>query len=115
MIENPKLFGIQSNPPRQPGGIFIYQPQRKLRLSEDPQDILTRLVLSDGYVKTVGEICEKNPQTAEWLIRKIATVDELRVRAGKASGRFEAYANAARQALCRVECNALLDSMREEK
>ena len=96
MIENPKLFGIQSNPPRQPGGIFIYQPQRKLRLSEDPQDILTRLVLSDGYVKTVGEICEKNPQTAEWLIRKIATVDELRVRAGKASGRFEAYANAAR-------------------
>lgn len=115
MIANPKLIGTVSKTPRDPGGVFPYQPQRKLKLSEDPRDILTRLVLSDGCVKMVGEICEKNPQTAQWLLRKIEELDDLRVRDGKASGRFNVYSDVARQALARVAAMAILDKIAEEK
>lgn len=64
--------------------------------------------MTDGPVDEVGRICEKNPLTAEWLVRKIEDVDDLRVRDGKAPGRFKLYADAARQALCRVECMVIL-------
>ena len=115
MIANPKLIDGQFKTTRTPGGIFLYQPQRKLKFSEDPRDVLTRLVLGDGCVKAVGEICEKNPQTAQWLIRKIAQVEELRVRDGKPPGRFDVYDAVARQAIARVACKALLDDIRGGK
>lgn len=69
--------------------------------------------MTDGCVKKVGEICEENPTTARWLLQKIEEVDDLRVRDGKAPGRFDAYADVARQALARVACRALLDDMRK--
>jgi len=115
MIANLKLLDGQSKTPRNPGGVLLYRPQRKLQLSDDPRDVLTRLILSDGPVDEVGAICEKNPQTAEWLIRKIEDVDDLRVRDGKASGRFGVYADVARQALARVAAMAILDKIMEEK
>ena len=66
--------------------------------------------MTDGPVDEVGRICEKNPQTAQWLLRKIEEVDDLRVRDGKASGRFDLYADAARQAIARFECRAIIAS-----
>ena len=115
MKANTKLIGSQSKPPLKPGGVFPSSPQRKRQLSKDLRDILTCLVLSDGPIEEVGAICEKNSQTAEWLIRKIQDVDDLRVRDGKASGRFGVYADVARQALARVAAMAILDKMMEEK
>lgn len=114
IIANTKLIGSQSETPLDSrAGVLPYQPQRNHPIHEDPRDVLTRLVLRDGCVKMVGEICEKNPNTAQWLIRKIENVDESRVREGKASGRFEAYASAARQAIARVACMALLDEIKK--
>ena len=69
---------------------------------------MSRIVLSGGPIKHVGEICEKNPEAAAWLIKKIEDVDESRVRDGRAAGYFDVYAAAARHALARIACAALL-------
>ena len=112
MMANPKLYDSQSKTQPDPVDVFPFRPRLpRPVISDDPRDILRCLVLADGCVKKVGEICEKNPKAAQWLLQKIEDVDDLRVRNGKPSGRFDAYANAARQALCRVECNALLVKM----
>ena len=104
MIANPKLIDGQSKTPQDPGDVFPSTPDHH----PDPKELLRRLLGRQGSVKAVGEICEKNPKTAEWLIENIAEVDALRVRFGKAAGRFDVYADAARQALARVECRAVM-------
>lgn len=104
MIDNEKTVHV----PPAPVGVLPSNFQRQRPATSDPAELLSRLVLAGGSVRDAGEICEKNPKAALWLIQKIEDVDELRVRNGRAPGYFNVYGAAARQALARVACDALL-------
>jgi hypothetical protein len=111
IVANPKLIGSQSKTPSKPGGVFSSIPRSQRPVISDPKELLRRLLGREGPVKDAGEICLEHPDAARWLLVHIQEVDDLRTRFGKAGGRFEAYAAAARQAIGRDVARACLAEM----
>ena len=101
----------QSNLPLKPVSVFPSSLQSPRQASQDPRELLRRLLGREGPVKIAGEICEQHPDAARWLVAHIEEVDELRTRFGKAPGRFELYAAAAHQAIGRSVAMACLADM----